>query len=166
MKSRCLNCTPRCRAGFSLFEILVVLCLMAALASTALPAVTLWLERQQLDQAVESFVISVNQAIVDSGQKGVARTVEIELNSDRFRILSRESDGQMEQLAWSQLSGGVTFRLPDGHVLPAIAEHVLRIEVRTDGRSSGAQFLVCRGQQFRTIEVDRISGLASLIRGS
>jgi len=166
MKSRCPNCTPMCRAGFSLFEILVVLCLMAALASTALPAVALWLERQQLDQAVESFVISVNQAIVDSGQKGVARTVEIELNSDRFRILNQEPAGQLEQLAWSQLPGGVTFRLSDGNAPPAAAGHVLRIEVRTDGRSSGAQFLVCRGQQFRTIEVDRISGLARLIRGS
>jgi len=154
------------RTGFSLFEILVVLCLMAALASTALPAVTSWLERQQLDQAVESFMISLNQAIVDSGQEGVARTVELELNGARFRIQRRSLEHSIAESSWTQLPEGVIFRLPDGDTRSSASGQFLRIEIRTDGRTSGTEFLVCRGRQFRTVELDGVSGLARLIRGS
>ena len=163
---------PKCigrhvqRTAFSLFEILIVLCLMAFFACTALPTLAVWLDGQQLEQASEMFVVTLNNEISECGREGMARTVEIERNGNRFRILHKSEERSTADPAWAQLPGGFIFRIPDGSWQSSTAEPVLRIEIRSDGRCSGGLILICSARQSRTIELDSVSGLARVIRGT
>lgn len=154
------------RMAFSLFEILVVLCLMAFFACTALPTLAVWLDRQQLDQASELFVVTLNNEISECGREGVARTVEIERNGGRFRIFRMSEDRSAADSEWGQLPEGFIFTVPDGSGQSSSKEPVLTIEIRSDGRCSGGLIQICSARTSRTIELDRVSGLARVIRGT
>lgn len=155
------------RPGFSLFELLVVVCLMVLLAGIALPALTTWLDRQQLDQSVGAFMITLNNAVAQAGLEGEAWTLELELSGSRYRTFRRQSESVKSGTAWQSLPEGLTFQLPDSDNVfrrkksPAL----YRIEFQADGRSAGTRLEISRGQHSRLIELHRYSGMARQVRG-
>lgn len=78
MKRDLLN-TRSCQAGFTLMETMIVVAIIGLLSMLAVPNLTVWLSRYQLNQAVSEIVADLNMAKFVAMNRNRQATVTIQL---------------------------------------------------------------------------------------
>ncbi|HEX7052133.1 MAG TPA: GspH/FimT family pseudopilin [Longimicrobiales bacterium] len=80
-------------AGFTLLEVVVVLILGAIAIGFAMPKVSRFLQRQDVQNARDAFVLLARRARATAVQRGMPYRVEIDPDADRAWVVSGRSGG-------------------------------------------------------------------------
>ena len=138
--------------GFSLFELIVVLVLLAIVAAVILPSFTTGMQGIRLNTAARDMVTKLKQA----RSRAIAE--------QRSYRVAFGSPGQEEPTYSITDDYGVEvekIELPRGFKLILDSEVEPVVSFYPNGRSSGFQLLIQNPGEYRlVVEVDRISGLA------
>ena len=135
-------CMPRrADSGYTLFELLVVLVLLAFIATLASPRLAGLVPGVSLDRAVTQ--ISTQLRAARSDARRTSRHVTVALNAEEQSV---------------QRDGNVVLRLTDARLSLAGQNATEIIVFYPDGSSSGGAFQLISGARARSLEVDWFNG--------
>ena len=143
-------------AGFSLFEILVVLVLFALVAALVIPSFSVGLRGLELETTARDLITRMKQARSESvSSQKVFRIVLAKDEETSYYLLTNDYE---EELKRFDLPKGVTF------VTEPVTESV-KVSFYPNGRSSGSLFLLRNeaGKQVNIL-VDAVTGFPKVIR--
>jgi len=146
--------------GFTLFELMVVLVLVAAAAGIVAPAFTRSLRGLELETAARNLIIQMRQA--RSQAIGTHRVFRVILVQHREEAYEQELSGDYYVLTDDYERVLETVPLPDGArvVIPEEASAPLRVSFYSNGRSSGGLFAFQNDTRRIVVWVDPITGFA------
>ena len=146
----------RHEAGFSLFELIVVMVLLGLVAAVILPSFTNGMEGLRLNTAARDMVTKLKQAR--------SRAIS-EQKVFRVRLVPRSRRSQLIRSPMTTVSRWKRSNCPGGFKLILDPEIEPVVSFYPNGRSSGFQLLIQNRRNYRLeVEVDRISGLAKARR--
>ena len=152
-------------SGFTLMEMLLVLGILSLISAVTFPAMWSWLEKNQLSQSVESFVLTLNRASARAANEGVPHAIEFMPNGQKYRTVRIDSPFDQDAEIWETLPGECMFEVTDQKRKPlprGEANNSCRLWFHADGRCTSFSLEIRSGKRRRIVDLEGAIGQARI----
>ena len=153
----------RAPRGFTLFELLLVLAILATTAVVVVPRLAPS-AGAEVEAASRIVVAGLRQARSRAVTRGEEVVVMVDLEHKRFTIQSGSTTAETEPSSprGRALPGGVDYRLFTAQQ-EQVSEHLAGVRFYPDGSSTGGRVTAASGKHERLIDVDWLTGQIRVI---
>lgn len=152
-------------AGFTLMEMLLVLGILSLISAVTFPALWVWLEQNQLNQSVESFVLNLSRASARAANEGVPHAIEFIPNGQKYRTVRLDSPFDQDVEIWETLLGECVFVVAEQKQKPlprGETNDSYRLWFHADGRCTSFSLIIRSGKRRRTVDLEGATGQARI----